>query len=241
MENLKCLIVDDEHLARTLLTDYISKVPFLELTGVCKNAMEALAFLQQNKIDVLFLDINMPGFTGIELLKSTAVKPLVILTTAYAEYAVESYELQVFEYLLKPIKFARFVQAANKAKDYYFLKDNITPGVAQESQIQSFKKKYLTVKADYKIYKLNFEELVYVEGMREYVTFHMTNKDVLALASLRSLEENLPPDQFIRIHKSYIVSIDKIDALEGNQIEIGSLQLPVGKSYKEKLMKIFND
>lgn len=241
MEKLNCLIVDDEHLARTLLSDYVSKIPFLELAGVCKNAMEALAFLQQNTVDVIFLDINMPGFSGIELLKSTTVKPLVIFTTAYAEYAVESYELQVFEYLLKPIKFSRFVQAVNKAKDFYLLKDNQLPKVSQESQIQSFKKNYLTVKADYKIYKLNFDELVYIEGMREYVTFHMTSKKVVALASLRSLEENLPADQFVRIHKSYIVSINKIDALEGNQIEIGSIQLPVGKSFKENIMKIFND
>ncbi len=241
MKMLKCLIVDDEHLARTLLDDYVSKVPFLEKVGACKNAMEAMAFLQNSHVDIMFLDINMPGFTGIEMLRTIQNPPLVIFTTAYSQYAVESYELDAVDYLLKPIKLGRFMQAVNKAAEIMKKNEETEISEPKQSDVQSIRKDYLTVKADHKIYKINFRDLIYVEGMREYVTFHTTSKKIVALASLKALEESLPEDLFIRIHKSYITSVTAIDSLEGNQVEVAAKMLPVGKSYKDNVLKIFTD
>ncbi|MCC5929896.1 MAG: response regulator transcription factor [Cyclobacteriaceae bacterium] len=232
MGKIKCLVVDDEQLARTLLENFISKIPDLVLVAKCKNAIEATTIIQQGEIDLLFLDIQMPDLTGVDLLKSLRQKPLVIFTTAYAQYAVEGFELDAIDYLLKPFSFDRFVQAVNKATEYLQLKS------AYNGKVATAEFNYLVVNADHRLYKIPYDDIEYIEGLREYVSIYTPEKRIIALLSLKSLEEQLPSDQFIRVHKSYIVPLLKIKAMEGNQVEIGKKMIPVGRSYRETVLKI---
>lgn len=232
--NYKCLVVDDEELARRLLSEYIEKVSFLELAGECKDPLEAIGFLEKENVDILFLDIQMPELTGIEFLRSMTRKPVVILTTAYSEYALESYELDVTDYLVKPFSLERFLAAVNKAKDLLELRKS---AIGHKLE----KKNYISVYADHKIYRLKLDDILYIEGLKEYVSYFTPDKRIIALESLKNLEENLPKDKFIRIHKSYIVPIEKIRSIEGNQVEIGNKKIPIGRSYKDEVMKkLFN-
>jgi DNA-binding LytR/AlgR family response regulator len=228
--NLMCLVIDDEQLARKLLSEYINKVPFLELVGECKNPIEAINYLETTEIDIMFLDIQMPEITGIEFLKTMHHKPVVILTTAYSEYALESYELDVTDYLVKPISFERFLSAVNKAKDLIELKRKAKTSKGE------FKDEYITVQADHKIYRLKLNDIQYIEGLKEYVSYFTASQRIIALESLKSLEEKLPSDRFLRIHKSYIVPIDKIKSVEGNQVEIGNKMIPIGRSYRDLVL-----
>lgn len=230
---IRCLVVDDEELARKLLENYIGRIPNLELTGQCKDPMEAIQFMQEHTIDLILLDIQMPGLTGVEFLRSLKQKPAVIFTTAYPEYAVEGYSLDVIDYLLKPFGFERFVQAVNKACEILSLKSN--------NNIQTdVKRDYILVKSEHKIHRIKFSDIKFIQSMREYVAYHTPNGRILSLNSLKSLEEELPADQFIRIHKSYMVSIEKVDILEGNMVHIGKEKLPIGASYRENVLeKIF--
>ena len=228
---IKCLIVDDEYPALVLLEDYISKMPELELVAKCENAMEANQHLKENNIDVMFLDIQMPDLTGLELLKSLKQKPVVILTTAYSEYALEGYELDVTDYLVKPFSFERFVQSVNKAKELIALKKGGKQGTAA--------KPHFFVKADYKKVRINHEDILYIEGLREYVSIYTQDKRIITLEAMKNLETTLPNDQFIRVHKSYIIAIDKVNALVGNMVEIGNKQIPIGKIYREKVKQVF--
>ncbi|MFC2123776.1 LytR/AlgR family response regulator transcription factor [Bacteroidota bacterium] len=230
--NLKCLVVDDEQLARKLLSEYIDKVPFLDLIGECKNPLEAVGYLETEEIDLLFLDIQMPEITGIEFLKTMKHKPVVILTTAYSEYALEGYELDVTDYLVKPFSLERFLSAANKARDLIELKRKAEAGKV------SYEDDYIMVHADHKIYRLKLNDIQYIEGLKEYISYFTANKRIIALESLKKLEEKLPSDKFLRIHKSYIVPIDKIKSVEGNQVEIGDKMIPIGRSYKDVVMKV---
>ncbi len=232
-KKIRCLIVDDEELARNLLQNFIERLPHLEVAGQCKNPLDAMALLQHNDVDLVFLDIQMPGLTGVEFLRSMKISPLVIFTTAYPEFALEGYSLDVVDYLLKPFSFERFVQAVNKASALLNTKQ-LPPS---SSPTQNSGMDYLLVKADYKLHRIKLDDILYIEGMREYVAYHTPNGRLLALQSLKSLEQELPPDRFIRIHKSYIVPIHKIDALEGNMLLLGKVKLPVGASYREELMK----
>ena len=194
------LIVDDEFLARKLLTEYVSKVDFLNLVDTCPDATKAMEILNNENIDILLLDIQMPDLSGMEMLKLINNRPAVILTTAYSEYAVDAFSLGVVDYLLKPFDYARFMQAINKAVS---LKTNIQEYTSDSSN------DYMMIKADYKLYKVNYDDLLFIEGQHEYVTFHTTTKRITALYSLRNLEETLPKDKFVRTHKSFIVSIKK--------------------------------
>ena len=236
MTEYNCLIVDDEHLARTLLENYLSKIPFLNLVGKCKNPLEAMSMMKENKIDILFLDIQMPEITGIDFLRTLSDPPVVILTTAYQEYALESYQLDVTDYLLKPFSLERLLKAVNKAVKLLELKN---AAVKKKKKIIKPKAEsnFINVKVDHKIKRISFAEIIYIEGMKEYLAIHTTKEKFITLDSLKNFEEKLPGDKFIRIHKSYIVSIEKISALDGNQIKINNVYLPVGKSYKEDLMK----
>jgi DNA-binding LytR/AlgR family response regulator len=240
--NLKCAIIDDEYLARKYLKDYVSKLPYLELVGDFNSPLKALELIKTGGVDLLFLDIQMPDITGIEFLKTMDSAPHVILTTAYEEYALQGYELNVVDYLLKPFSFERFLKAVNKVqevaeKDQKAQADRTTHGdVNLKPQL---KEDHMIIRADRKLYKINYEDLLYIEGQKAYVTFHTKKKNITALASLRDLEEQLPVSQFIRIHKSYIVSIHEIDSLEGNQVEINGIHLSVGKSYRSAVEKIF--
>ncbi len=229
---LNCLIVDDELPALHLLTDYVKKIPELNLAGRAEDAFHALEILHSQKIDLLFLDIQMPQLTGINMLKSLKNKPLVIFTTAYNKYALEGYELDVVDYLLKPITFERFLKAVNKAVSLYELK-NKNAGDAVDAG-----KNYLFVKADYKLIKVYFDDIIYIEGLSEYVIIHTSEKKIITLQSLKKLEEILPAKQFLRIHKSYIISLPKVAAIVGNSVEIAGEKITIGKSYREKVLPV---
>lgn len=240
---MKCILVDDEHLARQLLENFVLKFPRLELVAKCKNPLEAMEVLQNEQVDLIFLDIQMPELTGIEFLQTLSHKPFVIFTTAYTEYALEGYQLDVIDYLVKPFAFERFAQATNKAIERFDLmqradspKPQPTP---QQAQPEVPTNDFMTVKADHKLYKVKFADISYVEGMKAYVSFYLPDRRIVALESLKKLEEQLPAKQFMRIHKSYIVAFDKVSAIEGNQVEIEGKKLPIGKSYKEEVLKRF--
>jgi len=240
-ETLKVLIVDDEFHARKLLSEYVSKLPFLELAGTGANVFEAMNILQKEKIDILLLDIQMPEITGLEFARSLKNPPLVIFTTAFSEYAVESYELDVIDYLLKPVAFPRFLQAINKVIERKGNTVSDKPHIIHSEQsLEKVEESSIVVKSGYKIYKINYSDLIYIEGQREYVTFHTTKQRITTLASLKDLEEKLSSDHFIRIHKSYIVSIKLIELIDKNILHINDKRLPIGGSYKEALLKVFD-
>jgi DNA-binding LytR/AlgR family response regulator len=247
-DKYRVLIVDDEFLARKLLSGYVSKIERLELVGTCSDAFEAMTVLQREPVDILLLDIHMPDITGLELVRNLKNMPAVIFTTAYSEYAIDSYELGAVDYLLKPIGFPRFFQAINKAIEKVGRRVEAaapaaSPAPAEASadapEVKSTQE-FLTVKADYKIYKINYSDLLYIEGQHEYVTFHTATRRITALYSLKSLEEQLPSDRFLRIHKSYIVSFHHIEDVEGNNVTVAGTKLPIGGSYRDNLMSRLN-
>lgn len=237
---IRCLVIDDERLAREYIKNYISKIPELVLLGEFNSPLKAIELIKSGQIDLLFLDIQMPDITGIDFIKSLTNKPEVVFTTAFQEYALEGFNLSATDYLLKPFSFERFFQAVIKVIDKLESKSNASLQIQTSIQSQTtFEETYLTIRADRKFYKINFNDIKYIEGQKAYVTFHTNVKKITALASLKELEEALPEKQFIRIHKSYIVAIQEILSLEGNLIEVSNTKLPVGKNYKEKVMKIF--
>ena len=220
------LIVDDEFLARKLLSEYVSKVDFLQLIDTCSDATKAMEVINEEHIDILLLDIQMPDISGMEMLKLMNNKPAVILTTAYSEYAVDAFALGVVDYLLKPFDYARFLQAVNKAVNT----------ISTDTQSDSVND-YLMVKADYKLYKVNFDDLLFIEGQHEYVTFHTKTKRITALYSLKNLEDTLPKDRFVRTHKSFIVSIKNIEDIDKVNVTVAGNKIPVGASYREALIE----
>ena len=226
MEKYNVLIVDDEYPARMLLQDYVSKVDSLNLVDCCSSAVKAMDVLANQHVDIMLLDIQMPEMTGEELLKSLDKKPVVILTTAYSEYAVDAFALGVVDYLLKPFDFARFLQAVNKAKELIGRRKQLQPAAD-----------YMMVKADYKLYKINYEDLLFIEGQHEYVSFNMTSRRVTALYSLKNLEESLPADKFFRVHKSFIISINHIEDIDKQFVTVGGRKIPIGSNYRDELLK----
>ena len=232
-EKYNVIIVDDEYLARKLLQDYVYKVESLQLVATCSNAFEAMEALANNTVDIMLLDIQMPDLTGMELVKSLEKKPAVIFTTAYSEYAVDAFNLAVVDYLLKPFDFPRFFQAVRKAIG------NVQPK-AEETTKQaadiSKSNDFITVKADYKLYKINYDDLLFIEGQYEYVTFHTTQRRITALFALKDLEEILPKDKFVRVHKSYIVSFKHIQDLDKSDVTVAGNKVPVGASYRDELL-----
>ena len=245
--NLSCIIVEDEPLARQLLEQYVRKVPHLELLKAFSNPLEALDFLRNNEVDILFSDIQMPEITGITLLKILQKKPLIILTTAYSEYAIEGYELDVIAYLLKPITFEKFLKAVEKATQLKSEKQPLieekkaitviasdsltTKGVAQAipNDIQPF----IFVKDGTKLVKIRLPDILYIEGLKDYVSIYTREKKIVTLQTLKSLETQLPDNQFIRIHNSYIVSLEGIDAIDKERVQIGKSFLPISDTYRK--------
>ncbi len=223
---INCLIVDDEPLARNLLSDYVKKIPYLNLVGTAGNAVNAMEILRRNTIDLIFLDIQMPELTGISMLKVLQKKPMIIFTTAYSEYALESYELDVVDYLLKPITFERFLKAVEKANQRLPSTDG--PDKTPE-KLPSF----VFVKDGTKLVKINLDEIIYVEGLKDYVTIHTRQQKIVSLQRLKTLEEQLPSDQFIRIHNSYIIALNAISSVHKGEVQIGSVRLPISDSYKK--------
>lgn len=234
---LNVLIVDDEFYARKILMTYVSQIPFLKLVGDFSNPLEALSTLQTEKVDLLLLDIQMPGINGMEFAKSLKNPPYIIFTTAYMEYAIEGFEVDAVDYLLKPIAFPRFLQAVTKVQERVdLLAQNAITAPTEPSEM-SIANDYIVVKEGAKIHKINFSDLIYIEGQREYVTFHTTRQRITVLYTMKTLEDKLPPAQFIRIHKSYIVSFDRIEAIEGKILTIAGEKLQIGGSFKDELMK----
>ena len=227
------IIVDDEYLAQKLLQDYVSKVESLQLVATCSNAFEAMNALNDQQVDIMFLDIQMPDLTGLELVRSLEQKPAVIFTTAYSEYAVDAFNLSVVDYLLKPFDFPRFIQAINKAIGTEQPK---VAGVQKPADTISKSNDFITVKADYKLYKINYDDLLFIEGQHEYVTFHTTQRRITALFALKDLEEILPKDKFVRVHKSYIVSFKHIQDLDKSDVTVAGNKVPVGASYRDELL-----
>lgn len=225
---LKCLIVDDEPLARNLLADYVKKVPLLELTEATSNPLQALEILRNRVIDLMFLDIQMPEITGMTLLKTLQKKPLVILTTAYSEYAIESYELDVVDYLLKPITFDRFLKAVEKAGQRI-----IQPRV-QAVPVEAEKgSPFVFIKDGTKLVKINYDDILFVEGLKDYVTIVTKTQKVVSLQRLKALELQLPADKFIRIHHSYIIAVKAVDTIHKGEVQIGSHLIPISDSYRK--------
>lgn len=219
--NLNCLIVDDEPVAREGLKEYVNKIPFLQLAGVCKSALEAGQILSKHTIDLVFLDIQMPDMTGLELVQSLSQKPLIIFTTAYREFATDGFELDAIDYLVKPISFQRFYKAANKALSI--------------SSNQEVKEDYFFIKADGKYVKIKFDSILYLESAKDYLFIYTEQKRYMTLLSLKKVEHSLPEDHFLRVHRSYIVAKEKVDMIDGNQLIIQGKKIPVSRNMQEEI------
>jgi DNA-binding LytR/AlgR family response regulator len=236
MKKHTCIIVDDETLARELLTRHLAKIPQLELLATCHNAIEAKFALEQHSPDILFLDINMPNLSGLELLRMLKRRPATVLTTAYSEHALEGYELDVLDYLLKPIEFERFFKAVGKATEW------LDRGQSGGNQLTEAAKTppptHFFVKSEYKIVKVIFDEILFIEAMEKYVRIHTAAERIVTLLSMSQLESDLPAAQFVRIHRSYIVNLDKISSIEGTLVHIGKQSLPVSKSKRQAFLEM---
>ncbi len=230
---INCIAIDDEPLALDLLEDNISKVPFLQLVARCENGMEAMQVLQEKSIDLIFLDIQMPGLTGLQFIQSLTHKPMFILVTAYEKYALEGFNLDVVDYLVKPVSIDRFVKACNKALEYYQLR--LKTSDAGYTNID-----YLFVNVDYSLLKVIFSDIMWIEGLKDYIKIHLksSSKPVVTRMPMKSIEEALPSSKFIRIHKSYIVSSEYVTSVRKNSVFIGPAELPVSESYPEALAVI---
>lgn len=229
---IKTLLVDDEYLALNLLENFVKQIPDLELVAKIKSPVEALDILRQDQIELLFLDVQMPGLSGNNLLKTLRRPPLTIFTTAYADYAVEAFDLNAVDYLLKPVSFERFLQAVQKAKEQLSTR---RASFSNPSKLPI--KDFLTVKADGMLRKVYLSEILFIEGLKEYVRIVTNSERIVFLESLKQLEENLPSNQFLRVHKSYIVAKDKVRSLEGTRLLIDSFKIPVSRSKKEAVAK----
>jgi len=236
---MNCIAVDDESLALDLLEDNIRRVPFLNLVKRCKGAFDAYEILRSEKnIDLMFLDIQMPGVSGIQFLQSIPAAPLAILTTAYSSYALESYSFNVVDYLLKPIEFDRFLKATNKAYELFRLRASAVEKKAVVRQEPEF----IFVNADYHLVKVMIADIVYIEGLKDYIKIHVNNntRPIITRLTLKSMEETLPPTSFVRVHKSYIVNVKRINTIRRGRIAIGTIHIPISNSHRDFLFKIID-
>lgn len=231
MKRLTCIIVDDEPVARKILQEFTEQVPYLDLLGKFENAMKAEEFLKTNKPDLIFLDIEMPKVTGLELLKRTHVDSMVILTTAFSQYALDGYEFDIIDYLLKPFALNRFLKAVQKAKDFNELKSqsgNAAPPT------------YIFIKSEKRIEKVELNDILYGEVLGNYVTIVTENKKIIAYLTMKSLESQLSGTDFIKIHQSFLVNQSKIEALEGNELKVGEKWLPISRGYRDSVTELIN-
>lgn len=228
---LKCIIIDDEPIARKVLTEFIEEIDYLELAGQAENPLKAMSLLNYNDIDVVFLDINMPKINGIDFLKNSRINANIVMTTAYAEHAVEAYGLDVLDYLVKPISFDRFLKACNKAREVSELKRFPS---AQPQKVND----YFFIKCDNQIEKVFYQDLLYAEAMLNYVMLYTSSRKMMVYITIKSLEEQLPSDIFIKVHKSFIVNINKIKSIEGNVLDIGNKKITISQNLREK---VFNE
>ena len=230
---LRCIAIDDEPLALELLEDNISKVPYLQLVASCSNPVEAMKLMQEQTIDLIFLDIQMPGLTGIQFLQSLTQRPMAILITAYEKYALEGYNLDVVDYLVKPVSLDRFIKACNKAWELYQLRNKpaALAGIAPD---------YIFVNVDYSLLKIVLSDITWIEGLKDYIRINLksTSKAVITRMGMKTIEEELPSSQFIRIHKSYIISKQQITAVRKNSVFLGTIELPVSENYRDAITTI---
>src|SRR5580693_2273918 len=234
---IRCLVVDDEPLALHILEDYISKMPFLQLVKATTNPIEALSLVQEKAADLVFLDVQMPELTGIQFLRIANGKSKVILTTAYSQYALEGYELDVIDYLLKPIAFDRFFKSVQKAQS--IIQPSAKPEIKIEAAPQSdFLSDFIFVKTEHKIQKVYLNDILFIEGLKDYISIFTPAERIITLQNMKKMEDALPSKYFTRVHKSYIVSVNKIDSIERSRIFIGDKIIPVGDTYREEFFKI---
>jgi DNA-binding LytR/AlgR family response regulator len=233
---IRCIAIDDEPLALKQIVSYIEKTPFLELDKSFESALQAVNWLSENETDLMFVDINMPDLSGMEFVKSLQNPPKVIFTTAYSEYALEGFQVDAVDYLLKPIGYADFLKAAQKAKERFFTRPS------KPEQLDS-NEEFLFIKADYKLQRINLKDIKYIEGMREYVRIYIENQSpVMTLLSMKKLVEHLPQKDFMRVHRSFIVNLNKITTIERNRIIFDKdVYIPVSEQYKENFQKFLDD
>lgn len=231
---MTCIITDDEPLAREGLANYVKETGFLQLKAVCENPVQLIKLLDKEPVDLVFLDIHMPKMSGIDFLKITAKPPLVIITTAFPDYALDGFRFNVLDYLLKPITYESFFKAVNKAKEYQQLvSGNVTATVQKNEPTVD----YFFIKCANKYEKIFFDDILYIEALQNYTSIFTTKGKYIALLMLKTLEENLDAKSFIRVHKSYIVSINKITSIEGNELKIQSHPVPISRNYREQVME----
>jgi DNA-binding LytR/AlgR family response regulator len=233
---LRCIAIDDEPPALAQMEDYISRVPYLQLLKLCENAFEAIELLKKQEIDLMFLDIEMEGLTGIQLLNVLKKRPKVVLTTAYSQYALKAFDLDVADYLLKPISFERFLQSVEKVYDV------LQPANIQVTENQNLPennaRNYIFVKTEYRMQRVDFTDILYIEGMKEYLVIYTTKGKILTLQSFKRMEDMLPVSNFVRVHKSYMVALDKIVNIEHNRIKINDKLIPIGESYSKQFYQL---
>ncbi len=233
---INCIAIDDEPLALSQIASYIEKTPFLILAMQFESALQAISYLQENEVDLMFVDINMPDLSGMDFVKSLKNPPRVIFTTAYSEYAIEGFKVDAIDYLLKPIGYSDFLKASEKASE------RIRPKLSEHTQVES-NEKFLFIKSEYKILRINLSDIKYIEGMREYVRIHIENQAaVMSLMSMKKMEEYLPDSNFMRIHRSYIVNLNKVNAIERNRIIFDKdVYIPVSEQYKANFQKYLDE
>ncbi len=237
---MNCIAVDDEKLVLDLVVDNIKQVPYLNLVKACRNAMEAIDVLQKEKIDLIFLDIQMPRLSGLQFIQTLQHPPMIIFITAYEQYALEGYNLNIVDYLLKPVSFERFLRACNKAKEWYDLRNEKTSSPASPTKEET--PDHIFVHVEYNLVKIVFSDILFIEGLKDYIKIHLVSvsKPVLTRMTMKAVEEKLPADKFIRTHKSFIVNADKIAVIKRDLIVIGNHEIAVSDFYKENLNRITN-
>lgn len=232
---IRCLLIDDEPLALRILERFANDLPFLEITAKCNNALEAISVLNENAVDLIFLDINMPKISGLDFLRTLKNPPLVIITTAYAEFAIQGFELNVVDYLMKPFSFERFLKSIQKAQNIFQSRNSqnseVTPPEISEDH-------YIFIKSSKKTYRVNLDEIFYIEALGDYVKIFTNDKMIVSYQSLKNIEHLLPVKSFPRIHKSYIISLQKVEMIEGNQVKIRDKYIPVGTNFKAEFDKL---
>ncbi len=226
MSNITCIIAEDEPLAQERLKGYIKKLPFLQLAGFFDSGLDALIYLRQHSVDLIFLDINMGEFSGIQLLETVNIHSQVVITTAYNEYALKGYDLNVTDYLLKPFTFERFIQAVDKVQNNLSKKDTSTD------------RKFIFIKTEYRLEKVLLSDIIFIEGMRDYRKIHTTTKKIMTLQTFKDFEKEIPADILCRVHKSYMVSLDKIDSIEKDCITIQDTVIPISETYKKAFFEL---
>lgn len=243
---MRCLIIDDEPLAHKIISNYCDNLSFLEIVKKCHSAFEAINYLNENEVDLIFLDINMPKLKGLDFLRALRNPPLIIITTAYQEYAMEGYELSILDYLLKPFSFERFLKAVNKAVDQNkLLQASIKPKKSTQELIntstENITQESIFIKGDKKIHQVQLHTILYLESIGSYVKIHLENETIITLDRLTNFENTLPSNLFLRIHRSYIIAINKINTIEGNRIKINEIEISIGQTYKSNISKLYGN